>query len=177
MSLAVPPIAIPAGSLLHHVSRVAYRATPLYFGRNANRYDAPDRSYGVLYLGHELPTALMESVFHQHKWSRVKNRTISLAEVNDRLVRVIEVKADLNLADLTAPNVMAAHFGLNLGQLASRSYRHTHRISKQVHDALDPSGVPKYDGIYYPSRNNFPAKCIALFDRAAHKLLMSPGVV
>jgi hypothetical protein len=55
-----------AGELLQHVSRVVYRDSPLHYGHSGtNRYDDPARHYGVLYLGRDLPTALMESVFHQ----------------------------------------------------------------------------------------------------------------
>jgi hypothetical protein len=58
---------IAAGELLQHISRIEYAATPLYFGTSsANRYDDPKDGYGVLYLGFDLPTVLMESVFHQH---------------------------------------------------------------------------------------------------------------
>lgn len=64
-----PVFTVAAGELLQHVSRVAYRGEPLHYGRDgANRYDDPGRVYGVLYLGCDLPTALMESVFHKHQW-------------------------------------------------------------------------------------------------------------
>lgn len=65
MAIALPEQGIPAGELLQHVSRVAYRGKPLHYGRDAtNRYDDPDQGYRVLYLGRSLPMALMESVFH-----------------------------------------------------------------------------------------------------------------
>src|SRR3546814_5425465 len=44
----------------------------LYFGRSGtNRYDDPAGAYGMLYLGRDLPTALMESVFHKHQWLEI----------------------------------------------------------------------------------------------------------
>lgn len=87
-----PSATVAAGQLLQHVSRATYRGTKLHFGRDAtNRYDSPDRSYGVLYLGFDLSTALMESVFHQHRWHRSAKRTISIAEVNSRMVRAVGV--------------------------------------------------------------------------------------
>ncbi len=61
MSIDLPPSRIDAGELLQHVSRVVYRDEPLCYGRDGtNRYDAPKRDYGVLYLGRNLPTALMD---------------------------------------------------------------------------------------------------------------------
>ena len=167
----LPTRRIDAGELLQHVSRVVYRGEPLHYGRDGtNRFDAADKSYGVLYLGLSLPTALMESVFHGHRWDRDEKRSIALAEVHSRLVRAIGVLEDLELADLTAPGVMAAHFGLNLEQLASRGYQHTQRISGEIHAMRGADGLPAFDGVLYPSRNNYPEQGIALFDRAEHKV-------
>lgn len=84
--------------------------------------------------------------------------------------RAVGVIEPLALADLTAPGVMASQFGLNLSQLASRRYIHTQRISSTIHGVGDASGKPRFDGILYPSRNNHPAACAAIFDRAVAKL-------
>ena len=121
MSHELPSFLIDAGELLQHVSRVVYRGSPLYYGRSStNRYDDPAQAYGVLYLGRDLPTALMESVFHKHQWLADTKRSIALKEVQSRMVRAVGVMDDVLLADLTAPGVMAGYFGLNLEQLASR---------------------------------------------------------
>lgn len=171
MSIELPSFRIDAGTLLQHVSRVVYRGTPLYYGRDGtNRYDAPARDYGVLYLGRDLSTALMESVFHKHQWDKDIRRSIALAEVRRRLVRVVGVLEDLYFADLTAEGVMAGYFGLNLGQLVSRGYTYTQQVSGQVHAMCGSDEVPLFDGVVYPSRNNYPAASIALFERAAEKV-------
>lgn len=171
MSNELPSFLIDAGELLQHVSRTAYRGSPLYYGRSStNRYDDPLRAYGVLYLGRDLPTALMESVFHKHQWLADTTRSIALKEVQGRMVRAVGVVADVLLADLTAPGVMASYFGLNLEQLASRDYAHTQQVSAQVHATLGDDGQPLFDGVLYPSRNNYPAKSIALFERAGAKV-------
>ena len=167
----LPSFLIDAGELLQHVSRAAYRGEPLYYGRGGtNRYDDPARAYGVLYLGRDLPTALMESVFHKHQWLADTKRPIALKEVQSRMVRAVGVVADVLLADLTAPGVMAGHFGLNLEQLASRDYTHTQQVSAQVHAMPGDDGLPLFDGILYPSRNNYPDASIALFERAKMKV-------
>lgn len=63
---------------------------PLHYGRDGtNRFDAGDNSYGVLYLGPTLRTALMESVLHEHRRDRDKKPSIALAEVHSRLVREV----------------------------------------------------------------------------------------
>lgn len=62
----MPSRPIDAGELLQHVNRIAYRDSPLYYGRDGtDRYDAPTRDYGVLYLDRDLPIG---SVFHKHQW-------------------------------------------------------------------------------------------------------------
>lgn len=169
--MELPSFLIDAGELLQHVSRVAYRGTALHYGRGgANRYDAPSKDYGVLYLGSDLPTALMESVFHGHAWRVDARRSIALAEIRGRLVRVVGVLDSLRLADLTAEGVMAAYLGLNLEQLAGRDYACTQRVSAQIHAVPGADGVPLFDGVLYPSRNNYPAASVALFERAKAKV-------
>ncbi|OZI62769.1 MULTISPECIES: RES family NAD+ phosphorylase [Bordetella] len=171
MSRELPSFLIDAGELLQHVSRIVYRGSPLYYGRSGtNRYDDPARDYGVLYLGRDLPTALMESVFHKHQWLADTERSIALKEVKGRMVRAVGVMADVLLADLTAPGIMAGYFGLNLEQLANRNYTHTQQVSAQVHAMLDDDGQPLFDGLLYPSRNNYPDTSIALFERAGTKV-------
>ncbi|MCW3662519.1 RES family NAD+ phosphorylase [Burkholderia cenocepacia] len=171
MSHELPSFLIDAGELLQHVSRIVYRGSPLYYGRSGtNRYDDPARDYGVLYLGRDLPTALMESVFHKHQWLADTERSIALKEVKGRMVRAVGVMADVLLADLTAPGIMAGYFGLNLEQLANRNYTHTQKVSAQVHAVLDDDGQPLFDGLLYPSRNNYPDTSIALFERAGTKV-------
>jgi hypothetical protein len=165
----LPVRTLERGDLLQHVSRTIYRDSALHFGQQAsNRYDPADRSYGVLYLAHDLATALMESLFHDHRWSRGTARTVSLTDVRSRLVRLVEVRDTLALADLTADGVMAAQLGLTLEELVGRDYVHTRDISRQVHSTRAEQGGP-FDGIFYPSRNNARG-CTALFDRARDKV-------
>ncbi len=167
----VPSRIIPAGELLQHISRSAYRGTALHFGRSGgNRYDDRTLRFGTLYVGFDLATALMESVFRPHRWSRRAKRVITRTEVYARMVRAIGVLEPLSLADLTAPGVMASQFGLNLAQLAGRRYVHTQRIAAMLHEFVEPDGAHRFDGVLYPSRNNHPAPCAALFDRSSAKL-------
>src|SRR4051794_16335916 len=86
------------------------------------------------------------------------------------MVRFVDVLSDVRLADLTAPNVEASQFGLNLAQLVSRKYGRLQKMSKAIYDLRDAAGQPSFDGIYSPPRNNPAASCIALFDRASHKV-------
>lgn len=171
MDATLPSRTISAGDLLQHASRSVYRAAPLHFGRTgSNRYDAPDGTFGVLYLGFDLATVLMESMFRNHRWHRRKRRAVSLTEVKNRIVRVIGVTHDLFVVDLTAPETISRHFGLNLTQLSSRRYEHTQGISRTINSLSDDQGNACFDGLIYPSRNNYPATCLALFEQARHKV-------
>ena len=124
MNIELPSFAIKAGELLQHVSRVAYRGDPLYYGCDGtNRYDDLDRSYGVLYLGRDLHTALMESVFHKHQWLTDGKRSIALKEVRSRMVRAVGVLDELRLADITARGVMAGYFGHESGAIGQPRLR------------------------------------------------------
>ena len=82
MTAALPSRLVAAGGLLPHVSWTAYRGSPLNYGRDGSkRHDSRTKAYGVLYLAFELPPALMESVFHKHRWHQQRRRAIALAEV------------------------------------------------------------------------------------------------
>jgi hypothetical protein len=157
----LPSFQIDADELLQHVSRVVYRGSPLYYGHNGtNRYDDPARSYGVLYLGRDLPTALMESVFHKHQWLADAKRSIALKEVQSRLVRAVGVLDDVRLADLTAERVMAGYFGMNLKQLTSRDYMQTHQVFAQVHGMIRGDGQPLFDGFSIHRATTIPPKAL-----------------
>ncbi|MEN9865461.1 MAG: hypothetical protein RL748_1051 [Pseudomonadota bacterium] len=169
MAASYPTQTLAAGTLLQHVSRVKYAGQPLFFGSaGTNRYDDPAKLFGVMYLAFDLPTALMESMFHQHKWLR-NRASITLSETQQRLVRAVGLHTELKLADLSAPNFMAAGLRMNLHQFTSRNYRRTQQIAADIHAHVPPDNQ-LFDGLIYPSRNNYPSRCVALFKRACSKV-------
>lgn len=173
-----PPLeaVITAGTILQHSSREAYRGQPLYFGKGSqHRYDDPAGGYGVLYLALGLPTALMESVFHKHRWHTGAERKLTLSEVQSRMVRVIKVLGDVTLCDLASEGAAARAFGLNATQLSVRRYTGTRALSAQIAVLNSATGAP-FDGILYPSHNNPGARCIALFDRAAARVAVTEDI-
>jgi RES domain len=177
--LPPPPIeaTVPAGTFLQHSSREIYRSTPLHFGQGIqHRYDDPAGVYGVLYLAYNLPTALMESAFHKHRWWRAgTKRKITLSEVQSRMVRIVSVSSDLTLCDLVSESAAVQPFGLNATQLVTRRYRGTRALSARLATLCAASGEP-FDGILYPSHNNPGARCIALFDRASARISLHDDI-
>jgi hypothetical protein len=160
--------AFPAGAILQHASRECYRGQALYFGRDGvHRYDDPARGYGVLYAAFNLATALLESAFHAHRRGRIgARRKLTWSEVKSRMLRIVELRAELVLCDLASEGAAASAFGLNAMQLATRRYASTRALSARIACLKTADGAP-FDGILYPSRNNPGARCVALFDRAA----------
>src|SRR3546814_20119738 len=109
----------------------------------------------------------MESVFHKHQWLEDTKRSIALKEVQARMVRAVGVLDDVLLADLTAPGVMAGHFGLNLSQLARPADTHTQQMSAQV--PTMPGNPPQTQcagGIYTQRDNHHPTTNTTLEDAA-----------
>ncbi len=65
------------------------------------------RRGGTAYLGRDLPTALMESVFHKHRWLEDATRSIALKDVRGWMVRAVE---DIDLVDhVDWPRFVAAY--------------------------------------------------------------------
>ncbi len=46
----------------------------------------------------------------------------------------------------------------------------TQHVSAQVYAMVGDDGQPLFDGVLYPSRKNYPAASIALFERAGTKV-------
>ena len=108
-------------------------------------------------------TALMGRCFTKHQW--LADEALDRAEkVQSRMVRAVGVMDDVLLADLTAPGVMAGYFGLNRNSWPAATTR-TQQVSAQ--GACDASEMTARccSTVLYPSRNNYPAKSIALFER------------
>lgn len=169
----IPPgTAFAPGTLFHNVSWEEHRGKALFFGKNADhRYDDPLKQFGVLYVAPKLSSALMESVFHKHQWFRESRpRSISRTMLEKRMVRMIGVVDPIVVADLTQDDVMAACLGVDLETLVCRDYGYTQGLSRSIHQLVDDDGQPLFDGIRYPSRNDYPAGCIALFDRTTGRV-------
>jgi hypothetical protein len=168
---------VEAGYYLQSVSREVYRGSALHFGKQGvNRYDDPACGYGVMYLAFDLATGLMETVFRNHRWWRAgAKRSITWAEVQRRMVRIVRVEQDVRLCDLVTAGAAAQAFGLTGAQLSLRNYRATRALSARIVGFRSASGE-SFDGILYPSRNNPGARCIALFEQARAKVELDDDV-
>jgi hypothetical protein len=135
-------------------SRIHNRSTgPVFFGRSGgNRFDSPDGSFGVLYVGFDEHCAFIET-FGQDTGIRVVTRR-ALAQ---RHLSYLEVTEPLNLVDLAASGGLA-RIGAD-ARLLSGSHRVAQRWSAALRN--HPS---RPAGLVYPARHDTARNACALFD-------------
>ena len=126
---------------------------PLFFGKTGgNRFDSPDRSYGVLYTGLDEHCSFIET-YGQSTGIRSVTET---ALETQHLVH-LELLKHVNLIDLS-----------NSGGLArvgadSRLFSGSHAVAQRWSAAL--RGHPsKPDGILYPARHDAARNACAIFE-------------
>lgn len=130
---------------------------PLYFGRRGrNRFDAPDASFGVLYLAENPAVAFVETFGHETGAADFVTRD-ALAQ---RALSEVESLRILRLADLTT--------GKGLVPLGADSRLGTGGIDVAQRWAGALHGHPEApDGLLYRARHEPELFAVALFDRAA----------
>lgn len=148
------------------------KRTHYTFRRNARyRFDAPDKSFGVLYAAFDLRTAFAESLLREtpRKTSAVDRVVLGWDEVDDR--RVVTLGAgsaarQLRLISLCGDGLVAARIDNRIATVDD--YVTTRKWAKACH-----SHPLKADGILYMSRFLGDSRSVALFDRARRALEVS----
>ena len=167
----LPLVARPPGTLYVRIHRATDGA--VWFGWNAatrqfrpptNRFDAPDRSYGVLYAAATRDGSFAETIGRKPRTFRSNDELAALA------VTTLALTRELRLVDLhggEAVGTLGATGVVGVGpQTLAR------RWSKALHAHPD---LP--DGIEYRCRHNSDEIAVALFDRVGDASLSSIGVV
>lgn len=126
---------------------------PMYFGRTAdNRFDSPNKTFGVLYLGMDEYCSFIET-FGQ----TTGIRSISLARIEARRLVELEVMRPSKLIDLCNSGGLA-RIGADAGLLSG-----AHGVAQRWSVALRSHPV-KPDGILYPARHDPARRACAIFD-------------
>jgi hypothetical protein len=146
---------------LHAVGRSAR-----YWGINPirrvpARWDDPDHSYGVLYVGTDEHAAFIETFGHN-----TGLRVIQSEDLASRGLSRIVVHRPVRLVPITGP--FLAKLGVD-ARLFTSDYSIAQSWSKAFHD--HPSAP---DGIYYPARHDETRMCAALFSRIAELVTEEP---
>ncbi len=138
---------------LHSSSRQA-----LYFGcSGTNRFDAPQREYGILYVGIDEYGPFIESFGRVHG-----KRGVELSLLKTKNLSRIESDRALNLVDMTGKGLVL--LGAD-ARLASGDYRVAQRWAQALWQ--HPS---QPDGLIYHSRHDDERVCGAIFDRTSKNL-------
>jgi hypothetical protein len=116
-----------------------------------NRFDAPDASYGVLYLGCDTYCAFIETFAHTSG-----TRTVTTGALKNRSLSQLKPTRPLRLIDLAASGALV-RIGVD-SRLFAGEYQRAQLWSKALHD--HPA---KVDGLLYLSRLDPSRRAVALF--------------
>lgn len=151
------------GGLLYRAHSTNFDA--IFFGPGTDqapkyRFDAPDGSYGVCYLGLSVEAAFVEGVIHRS----IPRRVISEAALARRVISTVHIREKIRAARL--------HGKYLVGNGADAAVTHgsdyaglSQPWSKAIHEHPDC-----VDGILYTARHDDSVFALALFERAGHKV-------
>jgi hypothetical protein len=126
---------------------------PIFFGKTGrNRFDSPDHSFGVLYVGLDESCAFIETFGHSTGISVVTRTALEA-----RHLSYLTTTQSLTLIDLTSSGSLA-----RMGADA-RLFSGSHAIAQRWSATL--RGLPtKPAGLLYPARHDPARNACALFD-------------
>lgn len=125
-----------------------------FFGKmRKNRFDAPDRSFGVMYLGIDEYCCFIETFGQQ-----TGQNFVTIEELSKNNIATITPNRRIRLVDITGSGL--AKIGAD-NRLATGSHALAKRWSQAIYNHPEQA-----DGIYYRSCHDPERFSIALFDRA-----------
>jgi len=154
----LPILPVDAGTLLYRLTRTQH-PDPAFFGRlRTYRFDAPDRSYGVCYLGTTLACCLLE-VFDPRRDAVTGRRFVADAQLQAYYAAVAMATRPLRLAYLADDGL--AQLGIDQRHTAGDDYDLSGAWSAALH-----AHAARIDGIFYATRHHNGLYAVALFERA-----------
>ncbi len=160
-----PTTTITANNILYRI-HASDRGPRFYGKRDATwRWDDPDGTYGVLYLGLTRDGPFAETLLRRPSqkavvWSEIAKRRFARFHGIEPLRLADAHGKGLGWEGVTVAEIAADHDG----KTYPGAYARTQAISATVHATTD------LDGVAYRSRLDPDQLCIALFDRADHKI-------
>lgn len=162
-SRSLPLEVFSAGRLLHRIHTAGFG--PIYFDKTTKgRFNAPDCSYGVLYVACNAWGAVAESLLRN-----VGETSVSESFVTSKAYARLRLTRDLRAVQLRGPGQHT--LGVTSAVSSVFPYDVPQAWSKALYDHLDQP-----DAIVYRSRHNDDELCLAIFDRAMDALEISQGV-
>lgn len=133
-----------------------------YFGRaGLHRFDDPDRSFGVLYLG-DSPHCCFVETFGRSEHS---TRIVTSHSLQQRALAHVEFQQPTRVVDLTGAGL--AHISAD-SRLVTGSYEVAQRWSVSLW-----AHPEQPDGVLYRSRHDPARLCLARFERASSLIQVS----
>ena len=129
-------------------SRKSQAAAPVH------RFDDPDGRFRVCYLGTTLEVCFAETFLRNPPV-----RILALCDLAERSIATIEVRRELRLVPVHGPSL--ARLGATAELASGSDYRGSQLWSHALWEHADTP-----DGIFYRSRHDHSALCVALYDRA-----------
>jgi hypothetical protein len=164
--MPAPPAALASMKVpLIEFDEVLFRShqikrNPIHYGKSRiHRFDAPDRSYRVLYAGRDAYCAFIET-FARSAGTDI----VTTAELEARALSELKATRPLNLIDLTQSGALA-RIGAD-----SRLFAGDHSVAQLWSNALHEHPA-KADGLIYPRRLDPIKHAIVLHQDRAPKLV------
>lgn len=139
------------------------RFGPIFFNREpTQRFNAPARQFGTLYVGDSEACAFVETFAHDPA-----TKIVSHAQLGARGLASATSRGPLRLVDLTGEGLR--RIGGDGSIVSGLSYRSSQRWALAIY--THPSAP---DGILYRARHDQALLAAAIFDRAATRIVASP---
>jgi len=135
----------------------------IYFGKSGDlRFDAPDREFGVMYLGESPEAAFVETLIR----GKSTERHVTSRELHENPLSEIRFGHSLRLVDLTESGLILLGADARICTGGNYSVSQRWVLALWKHPAQP-------DGILYCSRHNLSLRCAAVFDRAGGAVTIS----
>ena len=144
---------------LYRLTRTAF-PDPAYFGRGpVFRFDAPDSSFGVCYLGTSLDCCMVEAVTPRLQTLSAPHFIVTRRQLASYYAAITTVTRRLRLAYLADDGLV--QLGIDQRHTGGDDYDLSGAWSLAIHNH-----DLAVDGIFYPSRHHNRLYSVALFERA-----------
>lgn len=149
------------------VMPAAHAATPLGMGFGHTRFSCPDRSFRLIYIARDLPTAIAETIVRD-RFEGATERILDHSEIEEWAVAEVSAPSPLVVLDLRTTGLL--RLGVSTDAARAKAHHEGQQLSKAVYGAF------AVDGLLYSSRLT-SAECLAVYDRSvAAKLVAGPAM-
>lgn len=136
-------------------------------GFGHTRFSSPDRTFQLIYIARDLPTAIAETIVRD-RFEGAVERVLDQSEVEEWAVAEVTATAPLVALDLRTTGLRK--LGVSTDAARAKEHREGQRLSAAIYDSF------AIDGLLYASRLT-SAECIAIYDRAVDvNLVATPAI-